>query len=393
MNALRIGDIGVIGAVRVLCPWRTTPGSKSARTVVAVWALALFVVAGCASSQPVRPNTLEESPLAFIDQAGTKTADHRGRFREILCAVNEKSGRGFPGYRSCEEILNRFGDEPAGPGTPVDLGPPQRKLHIAAVGGLGAECFAQFIQPFHFALQHLQSLGHEASHLRVDGLSSSAENGRVIRDAVLEMDLDPTDKRLVLVGYSKGAPDIIEGVVAHPELQQRVAAVVTIAGAVSGSPLSYDSPEWIVSLAEHIPGAECEAGDGGAVESLEPGVRRQFAATHELPAGIGYYSLGSFAPREQISTMLLGQYDQLAKIDERNDGQMIFDDQVIAGGALLGFLKSDHWAAGMPMSRLYPTLSSVFVDQNEFPREIVLEAVVRHVEEQLRTSQEGALAE
>ena len=72
---------------------------------------------------------------------------------------------------------------------------------------------------------------------------------------------------------------------------------------------------------------------------------------------------------------------------------MIFDDQVIAGGALLGFVKSDHWATAMPMSRLYPTLASVFVDQNEFPREIELEAVVRHVEERMSTAQGLALAE
>jgi hypothetical protein len=79
-------------------------------------------------------------------------------------------------------------------------------------------------------------------------------------------------------------------------------------------------------------------------------------------------------------------YDKLSNIDSRNDGQMLFYDQVIPGGTLLGFLKSDHWAAAMPVAREHPTLGPYVVDHNEFPREVVLEAAVRHVEEQLLES-------
>jgi hypothetical protein len=44
----------------------------------------------------------------------------------------------------------------------------------------------------------------------VDGLSSSTNNGGQVRDAAVAMDLAP-EERLVLVGYSKGTPDILEG--------------------------------------------------------------------------------------------------------------------------------------------------------------------------------------
>jgi len=270
----------------------------------------------------------------------------------------------------------------------VNLGPARSKLHIAVVAGLGAECFADLVQPFHFALEHLRSLGYRTSQIKVDGLSSSATNGQQIRDAVLEMDLGTADEPLILVGYSKGAPDIIEGLVAYPELQEHVAAVITVSGAVNGSPLTDDAPEWLLSLVGHLPGSGCDEGDGGAIESLKPSTRRRFASTHKLLEGIRYYSLGSFAPRESISTPLRGGYDELSKIDARNDGQMIFYDQVISGGALLGFVKSDHWAAAMPIARQYPTLAPYVVDRNEFPREIVLESVVRLVEEQLLASRD-----
>ena len=69
-----------------------------------------------------------------------------------------------------------------------------------------------------------------------------------------------------------------------------------------------------------------------------------FAGKHELPGTVQYYSLATVAPREQISFGLRGTYDDLAKIDPRNDSQMLFYDQIIAGGALLGFVDADHWA-------------------------------------------------
>jgi len=394
MAALWIRDIEVICAIRVVRlvnRWRTTPGSGSSRPLTALLTLVLFMIAGCASD-PGQPYTLDASPLRLVDGAGVNTVDQRGRFREIVCAVNEESGRSFPGYRPCSEILHHFFDESPGSGKAVNLGAPRLKIHIALVGGLGAECFAYFVRPFHFALEHLRSLGYQTSYIRVDGLSSSATNGREIRDAVLDMDHDTTNEHLVLLGYSKGAPDIIEGLVSYPELQERVAAVITVAGAVNGSPLSNDAPEWALSLLEYLPGSECKEGDGEAVESLKPATRHQFTSIHKLPEGVAYYSLATFAPREQISIPLRSGYDELSKIDPRNDGQMLFYDQVIPGGNLLGFVKSDHWAVAMPISRQYPTLAAVLIDHNEFPREVLLEAAVRHVEGQLLTSRSASFA-
>ena len=195
------------------------------------------------------PYTLATSPLALLPAAGAGIDDQRGRFREILCAVDEAHGHELPEYRPCGEILHRFTDEPAGTGEPVHLGPARSKLRVAVVAGLGAECFAGLVSAFQFALEHLQGLGYQTASIRVDGLSSSTNNGRQIRDAVVAMDLAP-DERLVLVGYSKGTPDILEGLATYPELAQRVAAVVSVAGSVNGSPLADDASASTLTLLE-----------------------------------------------------------------------------------------------------------------------------------------------
>jgi hypothetical protein len=52
---------------------------------------------------------------------------------------------------------------------------------------------------------------------------------------------------------------------------------------------------------------------------------------------------------------------------------------------LLGFLRADHWALAVPFSRHAGALpfNATLVDHNAFPREVLLEAIVRFVEEGL----------
>jgi hypothetical protein len=66
-----------------------------------------------------------------------------------------------------------------------------------------------------------------------------------------------------------------------------------------------------------------------------------------------------------------------------NDSQVVFHDALVPGGVLLGYLNADHWAVAMPFNREHPTLASTLVTRNAFPREVLLEAIVRFVEESL----------
>lgn len=348
----------------------------------------LPLIASC-STVPIDQQKLHDSPVSFLRREGAEAHDDRGRFREILCTLNDAHGRRFSSFRPCDAMLHRFPDEPPGSGKAVRLGNARPSLRIGVVGGLGADCVADFITPLPFALDHLQSQGYATTTIRVDGLSSSMNNGRQIRDSVMGMDLLPGE-RLLLIGYSKGTPDILEGLVQYPELETRVAAVVSIAGAVGGSPLAYRASQATLELIEYLPGAKCDDGDKGAVKSLEPEVRKRFLREHALPPSVQYFTISAFADRPSISSALRSGYDQLAPIDPRNDGQTIFFDQVIPNSHILGFIKADHWAAALPIARQWPNLAAIFVDRNDFPRAILLEAVVRYVEERLLDTPESA---
>ncbi|WP_232533137.1 hypothetical protein [Ramlibacter pinisoli] len=344
---------------------------------------ACLALAAC-SATPLIPYSADTPPMVLVPAARAGVQDKRGRFREIYCAVLQ-ARKELPDVRPCDEALTRVGTEPAGTGRPVDLGPSRRRLVVAAVPGIGYECFEQWLQSPNSSTAHVRQFGYDGAWLRVDALSGTEINARQIRDAIMAMPQEPGPPRLVLLGYSKGAPDILQAVVGYPEIRSRVAAVVSAAGAVAGSALANDATQFQADLLRHFPGATCQSGDGGAVESLRPGVRMKWLAQNPLPREVRYYSLVTFPQPERISSILSRSYGKLAQIDARNDSQVIFYDQVIPDSALVGYVNADHWALAVPIARTHTTVGSLFVTQNAYPREALLEALLRFVEEDLET--------
>jgi hypothetical protein len=321
--------------------------------------------------------TAPPAVLVPASQAGVQ--DRRGQFRRALGSVMAREHGEQPRW-TCEDVLHRLGGE-AAPAVPAV--PPLGRFRVAIVPGYGADCFSGLVTVLGDARTHLDTLGWRSEEIAIEGLSSSTRNAALIREHVLAVSLDP-DERLVLLGYSKGAADMMEALARYPEIRPRIAAAVSLSGTVVGSPLADSPPELLPWLARNMPGSGCTAGDGGAFESLRRSTGLAFLAENP-PSGFGVplFSLGAFAHRERISLVLLPTYDRLAMIDPRNDSQTLFTDQVIPGSFLLGYLNADHWAVGLPLDSAQPVLSALFTDENAFPRPAMLEAVLRVVAETL----------
>lgn len=186
---------------------------------------------------------------------------------------------------------------------------------------------------------------------------------------------------IVLLGYSKGATDVLEASV-DPVVARRIAALVSLGGSVNGSPLADQASGALLDALAVMPGPDCEAGDRGGLNSLRRSTRLAWLVAQQPSPHIRYYSLVSFTDRSRVSSVLRSSYDDLSLIDPRNDSQLLFYDQILPGSTLSGYLDADHWAIALPIARDGGPFA-LLVDQNAFPREVLLEAILKQIEEDL----------
>ena len=349
--------------------------------------LFLFLLS-CGPPDTVLKYSLDTPPLILTPTEKAGIHDGRARFREIYCAVREDHGDELPDDLPCEKVLHRISGESEPTNKPIHLGQARLPLRVLVVPGTLAECIQDTLSPLPYARAHLEEHGYHTELLMVGGRTSSTYNATQIRDYLANLK-SPLSERIILIGYSKGTTDALEAVVNHPEVAERVSAIISFAGVVGGSPLADSLPGFQESLVKNMHIPSCPEGDAGMVESLSRRTRQAWLAKHTLPTTVQYFSLAAFAEREQISSMIQGAYDKLATIDPRNDSQVIFYDALIPASTLLGYVNADHWAIAMPISRDMPLVADAFIDRNAFPREVLLEAIVRFVEERLLDNEGG----
>jgi len=358
---------------------------KALRRNPAWLAGAILLLTACAGKPPAQP-TIEQTQSevqAYI--SSEKVVDDRGRFREIFCTILEERGEDLPDYRPCGQALRTTGPELGATGKPVPLGQTRSDYLVLMVPGLGWNCFADWLDLTGSVPEHLARFGYEIRLVPVDGLSSTSNNAAMIRDYVASLSAEDSDRRLILVGYSKGAPDILTAIVDYPDLAERVDAVVSMAGAVGGSPLSEDATQAQANMLTMVPGSKCEDedGDNDAVRSLLPDVRRQWLVENPLPSNISYYSAITFPEPDRVSWALKNSYLVLGETDIRNDTQLVIFDQMIPRSKVFAVVNADHWAIAVPVARSHSIVGGSLVNRNDYPREAFMEALLRYVEEDL----------
>jgi hypothetical protein len=314
---------------------------------------------------------------ALLSNAKAGVTDGRGRFREIYCAVRRDHGATLPHDRPCEdsEALWRLQGEPTPTRRPVAVGRVAPGTRVVMVPGLLAECVADLSKMLADATANLEAQGYATGYIQTRGRYGSDTNADIIRDAVMGL---PAGETLILVTHSKGTVDTLEALAKYPALADRVAAVISVSGAVYGSPIADSVPRELVYLGEGIPLATCPPGENmAAVQSLRRSVRLAWFATHRLPFRVRFYSLAAYAEPQDVSALLAPFWRSLAETDPANDGLVVASDAIVPGSVLLGYPNADHFAVAMPFT------PNPLINRNDYPRAVLLEAAVRAVQEDL----------
>ncbi len=307
-------------------------GTRCIAALVAVLPIGLSL--GCMST-PILEYSLDVPAQTLIVPGAPPVRDGRARFRELFCALLARE----PGARAspCDALLHRLSDE----ADTVRLAPPlpahDSRLAVLFVPGLLGDCADGLAPPFESAAKRLRALGYDARVSQVNATSTRHANAERLARELEEI----PSERLVLIGHARGAVDILELLVAKPAVASRVAAVLSVAGAINGSPLASDTSGNTL-LFSREDDTQCTLGEREALADLEPSHRLRWLMAHPLPERPRYFSLAAFAPLSQVAPPLRPRAAALARIDPRNDGLLLFFDQVIPGSELLGYANTDH---------------------------------------------------
>lgn len=198
---------------------------------------------------------------------------------------------------------------------------------------------------------------------------SSESNARMIAEWLRkESAADP--RPIILVGYSKGTPDIQTMLAAEPELRGKIAAFISVAGASGGSPIADSLPSILDKYAQQAKFGKCEGDLSTGMKSLKQDVRKRFLSSHPHPY-VKTYSLVAIVNEENASKSSLQSYKMLSAWDKQNDGQLLKLDAIVPESTYLGAARTDHLTVALP-----------FESQGSkpaYPRAALFEAMLRFV--------------
>ncbi|MBZ5521025.1 MAG: LssY C-terminal domain-containing protein [Acidobacteriia bacterium] len=300
----------------------------------------------------------------------TRAADLARNFCSVLANENPDGGT----WSGCDNYLGEAPAETAA----ASLPPLPTDTPVLILPGFFSDCLSSS-QPFHEALEHLKSAHQiKGEYFQLKNLSS-AENARLIA-GYINTHFDGTHKYLV-VGYSKGATDGYEALASYPELQSKVAAFVSVAGAVGGSRLVDIIPggyaRWL--KATYL---QCQGDLSAAIDSLSYRNRQAFLADHP-DLGVPSYTVAAQVDRAHASAMMAETWQVMSVYGLPQDGQLLAPDATIPGSQFLGAATADHLAVAINFATTSEIPASMR-GHNEYPRAALLEAVVRVVLEDMR---------
>jgi len=320
-------------------------------------AAALSLLTACAAGESIgRSEAIPPTTIVAIRDAGVR--DLRGKFRAAVCA---RLGAEGPG---CEDVLLRLAGETEATALPPVEGL-SRRYRVAFVPGLFSECFETFARPFADAQAELQSQGFAVDYFQVAGRGSSAQNAARLAE---HFRATASDARPIIVfAYSKGLVDLLEFMVRYPDEARQIAAVVAVAGAANGSPLADQMHAVYRAVGAPFPLPNCAPGTGVELIDLQPDVRIAWWQQHGASITVPVFALVAAPEPDRVSPATRATYRQLAKVDARNDGKLLWQDQIPPRSYLLGYVNADHWSIAVPVATGMPKASFLFRDETPRP--------------------------
>jgi hypothetical protein len=326
--------------------------------------------------------TFHSNGQVLVMKLADSGKDLSAGFAQTFCSVLQAESPDGGSWGNCLQYLH----EPTSPAPSATslAAMPASAYRVLIIPGVLSSCQAG-TQAFSEGQAHLREKhGMVAEFLQMPNDTSPANGQRISQYLREKMQADK--RKYIVVAYSKGAPDVQEALAADPDAQSSVAALVTVAGAVGGSPIAATMPSIVERYTANLKLGSCEGDIAQAFSSLRRDVRRQFLTDHPDPL-VPSFSLAAVSDAANTSKMLLEAWKLLFSYDSRTDSQLIQEDALIPGGNFLGVLRADHLAVALNYESSTDSTIRSAADHNHYPRAALFEAAVRFAISQLPTQQ------
>lgn len=289
-------------------------------------------------------------------------------FSDLFCSVLQKNPGGG-NWSSCDRYIETPGK------TDAPLAAISKAYRVLIVPGILSSCVSD-TPAFMEGQETLKQAGVDVDLLQVPN-DSSEQNAKLIAQYVREHSAgDP--RKYILIGYSKGTPDIQVALAQEAGLVDKVAAFVTVAGASGGSPIADILPKQAEPYMTKVPMAGCKGDLSLGFKSLKREVRQAFLASYPR-ALVPTYSLIGKSDKTTTSKSLMETWQMLASFGQVQDGQLVREDAIAPGAKYLGAALADHFAIALPFEKSKDATVKAGMDRNIYPRAALLEALVRFV--------------
>lgn len=291
-------------------------------------------------------------------------------FADVFCSVLKQNNPDGGTWSSCAHYIDSPGKDD------VKLSPPTTKYRVLIVPGIMSSCVSD--SP---AFQEGQKVlkdryGLDVSLLQVPN-DSSESNAKMIAKYLRDHQAE-NNKKYILVGYSKGTPDIQVALAQEPGVAAQVAAFITVAGASGGSQVADVLPDIAQKYMKSVPLKSCQGDLSTGFKSLQRGTRQAFLAAYPNPA-VPTYSLIAKSDQSTTSKSLLETWRILSISGSPEDGQLLKDDAIVPGAKYLGAALADHFAVALPFDKSTDSAIRSGMDKAVYPRAALLESLVRYV--------------
>lgn len=303
-------------------------------------------------------------------------SDRSADFAALFCSVLSNEHPDAGDWDDCSHYLNLNGG--AAGAKQVALAPIPAKYRVLILPGFLSSCVSS-TPALQQGSEHLEKEhGLDVEYLQLPN-ASSEDNGALIAD-YLKSHSANDQRKYIVIGYSKGAPDFQVGAAHDPEAAAHVAAFVSLAGAIGGSPAADALPSMIERYTKSLNLGTCQGDIAQAARSLRRDLRHEFLTSHPDPV-VPTYSIAAVSDRATTSKMLLQAWLMLSAYDADQDSQVTKDDAIVPGSTFLGAMRADHLAVALAFEQSADIRS--LLDHNHYPRATLLESLIRFVSSDL----------